>query len=191
MLAVLLVPLGLALLASFLGKYPYCGLRVLAFMTPAICLLTAAGISPLLAWLRERSSVCVWVLYLALAIPFVHTAWRVTSPWQRADTSASAEFVLNQWQPGDGVGFNHWEGEYYFRRQSASWFHFEEPASAAWTRLWFVAVAAEPAQREELLRAVPVDWRPVERREFTGASVVRFARALATDDSTSAVLRIP
>ena len=53
LLALLFAPLGLTLIASLLGKYPYCGTRLLAFMTPSFCLLAAAGVQPVAAWIRD------------------------------------------------------------------------------------------------------------------------------------------
>jgi hypothetical protein len=190
LLVLFVAPLALALVAALLGKYPYCGLRVLAFMTPAICVLVAVGIVPLMGWMRSRSRVGVWLLWAALAIPFVHTALRVAVPWARADTAGSARYVLEHWQPGDGIGFNHWEGDYYFRGEAAAWIKAPSEMSPA-VRLWYVAVAPEQALREELLQAIPTNWRQVERREFSGATVVLFVRGPVEPTSTSAPPPIP
>ncbi len=45
-LVLLIAPAGLALFAAFLGRYPYSGSRVLAFLTPAVVLLIGAGLAP-------------------------------------------------------------------------------------------------------------------------------------------------
>ncbi len=127
LLTVMVAPLALALLASFLGKYPYCGMRVLVFMTPAICLLTAAGIRPVNNWLRRRHWMAVAITCGVLAVPFGHTIYRLQNPWQRADTAGCARYVTDHWQDNDAVCFNFWEGEYYFRSQSSRWFRFGQP----------------------------------------------------------------
>ncbi len=55
MLLLLLAPAGLALTAALIGAYPYCGSRIIVYLTPALVLLLAAGLWPVLTWLRERS----------------------------------------------------------------------------------------------------------------------------------------
>jgi hypothetical protein len=53
--ALLTVPVGLAVVASFLHAYPFGGTRVLAYATPAVVLVIAEGAAFLMAWLRQRA----------------------------------------------------------------------------------------------------------------------------------------
>src|SRR5262249_10511003 len=50
--ALLTIPVGLALAASFLRAYPFGGTRVMAYAAPAFVLLTAEGAAAALVWLR-------------------------------------------------------------------------------------------------------------------------------------------
>lgn len=170
LLAVMLVPMALAFVASLLGKYPYCGMRVLVYMTPAICLLAAAGLPPSLEWCRRRSRWAVVALALVLVIPFAHTARRTVFPWPRADNANACRHVLANWQPGDRVGFNNWEGQYYFRKQADVWFDQTQTGE----RLWYVAVCPDAAIRSDLLNGVAPGWVILERHEYAGVSVALF-----------------
>lgn len=184
LLIVMLVPLALAYLAALLLKYPYNGLRVLAYMTPAITLLAAAGIEPVTVWLRRRHRLAVLLLWIALVWPFFNTARQLVYPWQRSDSSSCNAYVLEHWQPGDRVGFNSWESEYEFRHISAAWSN-GEPAPG---RLWYVVVAPDRTERERLIRDFAPTWQQMERHDFTGAAAVLY---VPRSDSTSTAGLIP
>jgi hypothetical protein len=168
-----LVPWGLALLAGLLGKYPYCGERVVEWLAPAVCLLTAAGVAPMTNWLRERSRVSVWLLWLVLALPFGNTAFRAVWSWPRTDSDASARYVLGRWQAGDRIVFANSEREYYFRRIASARIAPKDVVSAAPSRLWHIAERSDPSQKEAVLQAAPT-YRVLERTEFKCATVTLY-----------------
>jgi Dolichyl-phosphate-mannose-protein mannosyltransferase len=113
--ALLTVPIVLALFASCLGAYPYGGVRVLVYAAPALILLIAAGLPGAFAWLRARSRLATLALAGLLLAPAGLTGYRLVVPWQRADCASAAGYVLGHRQPTDGVTCNHWEYLYYFQ----------------------------------------------------------------------------
>ena len=180
---------GLAPGASLIGKYPYCGLRVLAFMTPGFCLLAGAGVQPVAAWARRRQPRMIVFLWIALAIPFLYTARRLVDHWPRANIQDSSEYVLANWQDGDMVGFNHWEGEYYFRNIADHWYDAPSCVPACSkespTRIWYLACSSKDVERETCLKRIPPGWRIIERREFKFAIVALFVHDANGLSSTS------
>jgi Dolichyl-phosphate-mannose-protein mannosyltransferase len=191
-LALMFVPMGLTLIAALAGKYPYCGMRVLAYMTPAFCLLAGAGVEPMTALTRERfAAKGLVILWIALAIPFLNTSWRLVDHWPRADIDSGARYVLGNWQTTDAVGFNHWEGQYYFRHMADRWLEpdaaFKQPPG----RIWYLASSMVPAEREEILKRVPPGWRLVERREYKFVIVGLFVPEENASPSTSDARLVP
>ncbi|MCE9534367.1 MAG: hypothetical protein K8T89_25085 [Planctomycetes bacterium] len=168
LLAVLFIPMDLAFLAALLGKYPYCGMRVLIYMAPAICLLFGAGIPPIFAWLRSRSFSHWWVAAfgLILAFPFAQAIGRIAYPWPRADTKAATQFVMENWQSGDQIGFNGWESQYDFRKLKEHWYEPHLRQGAVPTRLWFVAISADPRDHDLHRRMVHGNWTMQEERSY-------------------------
>jgi len=199
----LVVPVGLALLAACLHSYPYGGTRVMVYAAPALILLIAAGVPPLLAWLRARTS---WVgagaLTVLLLLPLHVAIKRVIVPWERADCGGAAEYVLAHRQPTDGVVGNIWQDLYYYRRLGRS---FRLPLGAltapgmslvpttggrspgyemqndvpppATHRLWILLTALQPELQEACLAAFPPQlWHTVERKEFLLTTVVLVER---------------
>ena len=168
------------------GVYPYCGMRVLAFMTPAICLFAAAGIAPINAWLWRRHPASVLLTWIVLALPFGHSLYRIQNPWQRTDTAGSTNYVMAHWQTGDQIGFNFWEGEYYFRHLATNWLNPARPVPSTTRRIWYVATANILADREQVLSIVPHGWQMAERRDFKNAIVALYVPPAAVSDSVSA-----
>ncbi len=191
LLALLFAPMGLGLAAALLGEYPYCGMRVLAYMTPAFCLLAGAGVAPVTDWTRQRFPRAVAVIWIALAIPFLNTSWRLVDHWQRADADGGSRYVLARWQAGDAVAFNNWEGQYYFRHVADRWLdpavEWKEPPA----RIWNLASSMDAVEREQLFQRVPPGWRLVERHEFKFVIVGLFAPEEAASPSTSDAGLVP
>ena len=106
---VLLSPMGLALIASFLGKYPYGGSRLEVFLAPAFALLAGEGLRRLWPTVANRNRLAAWLMLLLLVGPPIGwTAYRVIEPWPRADCEEAAKIALQQQQPGDKILVNHW-----------------------------------------------------------------------------------
>ena len=116
---VLLSPMGLALIASFLGKYPYGGSRLEVFLAPAFALLAGEGFRRLWPIVVKRNRLVAWLMLLLLVGPPIGlTLYRVVEPWPRADCRAAAKIALQQQQPSDMILVNHWEYEYYLRNEN-------------------------------------------------------------------------
>jgi hypothetical protein len=190
LLALLLVPIVLALLAACLQAYPFGGYRVMVYAAPALALLVAEGL-PLevgaergarsaLPLCLPRSALRVLCRYGVLALALLPLAWavhRVCHPWNRADCAGAARYVLAHSRPGDSVAANHWEYAYYFRRLGLD-FSLLPEASPAWRgRLWLVTTAGTPADRLEVLQHFRRQgWQSLEQHEFTRTSVFLLSR---------------
>jgi hypothetical protein len=171
------LPVGLALVASGLGAYPYGGTRVLAYAAPAFVLLAAEGAMAGFAWLRVRGRPAAVGLAAVLLTPAALTAYRVAVPWERIDSSGASAYVLAHRRPADDVTGNFWEHLYYFRHLGR-WF---TPLTATFqpehARLWLVLSGLTPAQQQHVVRHLsPGDWRTLEQREFTRTTVVLVQR---------------
>jgi hypothetical protein len=181
MLALLLAPVGLALLASLALAYPYKGGRVLVYATPAVLLLLAEGIPPTLAWLWARTwpgAVALGVLLLSpVGAVVLHTA----IPGGRPDSAGAAAYVLAERRPTDLVTSNAWESCYYFRHLGPA---FVEPADAQGktdVRLWLVLVGApREAQQQRLGDLGRAGWEILDSKKFTRAVVFLLQHAART-----------
>ncbi len=116
LVVLLVLPVGLALLAACLGKYPYGGARVMAYAAPGVVLLVGGGACAALDWLRPRLRPAAIGLAGVLLLVAPLALYRAARPWQRADCDIAAAHVLQRFRPGDAVVSNHWEALYYFRR---------------------------------------------------------------------------
>ncbi len=100
-LALLLTPFALGLLAAFLGRYPYGGsARTMQYVAPAIIVMAGLGAAVLLARLprpgwREQSSRAV--LFGLFAIGLGMIAWDVTHPYKIPLDLASRDFARRFW----------------------------------------------------------------------------------------------
>jgi len=175
LLALLLVPWALALVASFLRSYPYGGARVLAYTTPALFLLAATGFAYALAWLHQRSRAAVTVLAaLFVLVPIARAATKAVAPWPRADIAGAVAHIRAHWRPGDLVIHNSTVAYYYFRDVKGRQLHLQDARALRGlfldepqARLWVMLVAPEMHHRDELLRAALLrQSQVVERREF-------------------------
>jgi hypothetical protein len=182
LLAVMLVPLGLAFIASCLHKYPYGGGRVAVFAAPALCLLVAAGARHALSNVARKSRLRAAVWSLTLLPPFALTAYRVVEPWPRAATNDAIAFAIAHRQVGDPIFGNCWEHEYYLRHEptSRSWQGTFEPREIAANQAWVIH-AANRAVREYPF-SLPPGWKVVERTAFERTSVFKLRRVRANPD---------
>jgi hypothetical protein len=100
-LALLLTPFALGLIAASLGRYPYGGsARTMQYVAPAIILMAGLGAAVLLARLprpgwRERA--CRWVLRGLLAIGLGMIGWDATHPYKTPFDRSSRDLARRLW----------------------------------------------------------------------------------------------
>jgi hypothetical protein len=175
-LALLTVPIALAVLASFLKAYPYGGVRVVVYAAPAIILLIAAGVPPTFAWLVSRQRGLALLVWLALLAPLVLSIYHLAAPWGRADCCGAAEYILTHRQPGEEVAGNHWEYQYYFRALGSAYIPVERLSSPK-DRLWLVLSGVTPEERLRIAQMIPPgDWRTARQRDFERTTVFLLTR---------------
>jgi hypothetical protein len=170
---VCLLPMGLALVAACLSKYPYAAARTMAFVAPGLVLLVGEGLRRFWDWceppVMRGAFLLLWVP--VLLIPAGYTARRVVEPWPRAESDQAAECVLSHRADGEPITANHWEYEYHFRRVNPELLRVEhnpEKPKVKW-KDWIVRWETEPDrpriwyvhQSEVGLPKVPTDPLPV------------------------------
>ena len=100
-LALLISPLGLGLIAAFLGRYPYGGApRIMQYAAPSICLLTGLGLALLLAHsdeVRVRKRALLGVLATLSLLGLGLLARDVARPYRVADDLRTREFARWFW----------------------------------------------------------------------------------------------
>jgi hypothetical protein len=173
LLTLLLAPLGLALVAALIGKYPYGGARVCLFAAPALLLSVGEGVPPCWSWLRMRARPTPALLAVALVAPFAQTAYRLTIPWPRADFREAVEYVEPRFGPGDLIASDHWEVLYYMRGREELVCDPAEIGDRMPTRVW-VLTGTDPGVGEQRLDRVPPDWQRVDEVRFRGTRAVLF-----------------
>ncbi len=176
---VLGVPVGLALLAALAHRYPFGGVRVMAYAAPALILFIAAGVPPTFAWLWTRCRPAVAVIGVLLLLPAGVAGHRVLIPWPVADPASAAEYVEAHRLPSDRVVGNDWTHSYYFHHLGARFSPAgrDRPADAD-GRVWVVVTASDLSAEERMRLAagfVPAGWTPRPVAEFSFTTV-----ALAT-----------
>ncbi len=176
LLAVILLPLVLALIASFLHKYPYGGTRVEAFAAPALCLLTAAGSRHAIPRLARRSQASAVLLTIAVLPPFVLASYRVIAPWPRAECAAASHHVLAHRTATDPILVNHWEYQYYFREQPGwrMWSGALTPEDLSTGSVWIVHTGVQAV--DQFPFPLPPGWAVTDRRVFRQTAVFRLQR---------------
>jgi 4-amino-4-deoxy-L-arabinose transferase-like glycosyltransferase len=100
-LFMLVLPAGLALLASGIHQYPFSG-RTILFIAPALLLLIGAGIAEIWAGLGGRASIAGAVLVAILLVPLSFNAVKyVATPRTREELRSTLIYVKAHYQPGD------------------------------------------------------------------------------------------
>jgi hypothetical protein len=173
LLTLSIAPLGLALVASLVDKYPYGGARVCAFAAPALILLVAEGVPVCWRWLGRRSAVAPALLGIALGLPVAQTAYRVAVPWPRADFREAVAWVESRFRDGDLIASDHWEVQYYTRGHEDRVCPPDEIAERRPLRVW-VLTGTDPGVGESRFRQVPPEWRRVRERRFHGTIAVLY-----------------
>ncbi len=177
LVALLIVPILLALAAAFAHRYPYGGARVLVYAAPALVLLIATGTPVAWDWLRRYHRLAPAALALLFLPPLIAAGRASVFSWPRADTAGAAAYVLAHRQTTDLVEGNDWTHQYYFRRLGSA---FQPTAVADTTagRCWIVYTEERPSA-ERLPSAMsqgPAGWVAVERREFDFTTVLLLER---------------
>lgn len=175
-LAILLLPMGLALAASLAKAYPFGGSRVVVYAAPGLCLLGAEGIVQVLSWSRRPS--VTFCLGLLMTIPTSAGLRSMAMPWKRANCSAAADYVLRRRGADEAVVGNHWEHMYYFRHLGNRHFHLCGESWQVPDRLWIVTIAGTHEDRLEVARAYfpPALWQSLDQKEFEMCTVFRLER---------------
>jgi hypothetical protein len=181
------LPVGLALIASFLNRYPFGGARVMVYAAPAIALLTATGAFAAMDWFMRHGPRWRWaagLVVLILALPIWSAVQSVVHPWSRADSAGAAAYIALHRLPSDAVAGNNWTHLYYFRHLGPA-FHWLEQRPAvdgSDDRCWIVFTEEVAADQRIVhsLKFVPPRWEIMERREFQFTTVV-----LAVDSGAS------
>ena len=174
---VLLLPIGLALIAALLGKYPYGGTRLLAYAAPAVCLLTAEGLRIVIDASGRLRSLAWGFAALCLVIPVGLAGYTVIAPWPRAACDEAAAYVLQHREANDCILINHWEYEYYFRHHPQhwrTWYGTFTPDDLARHRIW-VLHTAEPVP-ESFPFVLPKGWHVADSSKYFQTVVYRLER---------------
>ena len=187
LVVMMIVPVLLALAASFIHRYPYGGARVLVYATPALAALIAAGTPPVWDWLGRVHRLAPAALAL-LFLPSLATAlYSVVFPWTRADTAGATAYIAAHREPTDVIAGNDWTLQYYFRRLGAV-FHPEATADAPGDRCWIVYAAEYPTEKrfQDACGMGPPGWIASERKEFTFTTVFLLQRPKGNKDNLDA-----
>jgi hypothetical protein len=176
-LAFLLVPIGLALLASSIRSYPYSGARVMIYASPAVILLLAEGVPPTSAWFRERFRFGVVLIIVLLLTPVGQVAYRLFNQGGRSDCASAAQYVLSQRRPSEIVAGGTWEARYYFRNIGADYREVNELRPDLLNRFWLIAVSADAGERRQMAEPYTLEkWQVVQQEEYARTTVYLLER---------------
>jgi hypothetical protein len=167
------LPVGLALVAALVQRYPYGGVRVMAYTAPALVLLIAAGTAPALAWLGRRFRPGVVGLAGLLVVPLGVAVQQAVVVWKEADVRGASAYVLASCRAGDTILGSDWTHLYYFRGCPA-FLGNELGRSQPGKRLWVVVTTSNRSlefRHWVAPQMAPPDWQAIECREFAETSV--------------------
>jgi peptidoglycan/LPS O-acetylase OafA/YrhL len=175
LVVLLVVPIALALVAGLAGQYPFSGSRVMIYALPALAVLCAEGLARIADLVRDRSPLLhATVAALIVLPPAVLSARDTIGRDARAETAASAAFVLAARQPGEPVASGYWESRYYFRRLGSEFIRLDErPLPPNHDRIWCVVHGPTPDDRQRRLAGViGSGYQIVRSGDFVGVSVI-------------------
>ncbi len=169
---VLLCPWLTAFFASLIRNYPYGGIRLLVFLTPAATLFIAEGTAPIFSWCRQKSKGFFILALFCLCFPLGYTGYRLVAIWPRYACDDISSWVLPQLKEGDRILINHWEYEYYFRGQP--WENFNPPIVPIFPpskreRVWLV-INANNQERAMFLQLLKPKWQIIDEFQIDEAS---------------------
>jgi hypothetical protein len=172
LLALLLLPIGLAWVAGCLHAYPYTGARVMAFALPALALLIAAAVPAAFQLRHGRTFPVVVALLVFLLAPAGLSLYRLVVPEVRPDWQAATDYVLRHYRPGDRVLSNAWEPAYYFRALGPAYQSGLDLGAEPGERVWVLVSSASAQYREILVeQLVGQDRQLLQRESFELATV--------------------
>ncbi len=202
LLGVLLAPVGLTLLASFAGRYPFGGSRVTLFLAPAMFLLAGGGIG----WLWERVAQTKW-RGVGLAVPIVligiglaQVAFHLAIPRHRGHIRPAVEFVRAHRQDnepvyviGDISPFRCYWREPGLPRQTTA----EDAPAIADERFWVVAAIGNARDERKvesaMMRTAKRSGPPRQTIAYRGGAAQQFIargrKPATTSTSTSPAFR--
>jgi hypothetical protein len=108
-LALVLAPLGMTLLAACLGKYPYAGAaRTMQHIAPTVCLLAGIGAERVIGWIGDHARarrVRLEFLGLLAVVGLGHVFIDLTTPYRTREDLATRDFARWFWaaQGRDGA----------------------------------------------------------------------------------------
>jgi hypothetical protein len=157
----------------------------MVFAAPAVLLLAASGLPPILAWLRRVAPLAPALAVAIVLFPVGQAGYRVVCPWDRADSARAAAYVQAERRSGEVVFGTNWEHDYYFRHLASAYKALDRlgqssrkrlgigTSSPAAERLWLVAAGKKEERRERWLQDLTASglWRVLERREFDQTTV--------------------
>ncbi len=188
LLTFLLLPCGLALVASFFQAYPYTAARVLVYSTPAWALLIGAGTAWLIevlkttghvaltSWSRRGLKVAGAALVLLLLMSPGYVIFHAVNPQPRTQCSKAARFILARAEPADVITSTAPESRYYMRDVDT----FVPPESLTSTtpdHIWLIGTGRTEKERLACTRSLPPgDWYITRQRDYTLTTVYRLER---------------
>ncbi|CAN5877431.1 hypothetical protein BH23PLA1_BH23PLA1_25550 [soil metagenome] len=100
-LAMLLLPFGMGLVAAFLGRYPYGGAaRIMQYLAPSICLLAGLGASALLSRIGsepKRHRVSIGIVAVLALLGVGQFAKALVAPYHIESSARAREFARWFW----------------------------------------------------------------------------------------------
>lgn len=203
--ALLLIPLGAAMGASALHRYPCGGGRPMLFFTPSAALLIGAAVpvvlracarfgeapehsAPVRTARRGFAGAVALAGLLLVLTPMAVSLYRVAVPWPRLQCRETAAHVLEHRRPDDAVAVCTWDQIYFYRHLDTRWqCGLSGPVDPARNRFWLTVNATFQGEQHaaNLSRA---GWTVAERYAFGELVVFLFVRSGArTPDASSAI----
>jgi hypothetical protein len=178
LLILLIFPMLAGMAAGFFGRYVWGHARIDLYAAPAMILLIAAGLGPIIQWCRARNMLVQWgvisILIVLFAMPVCQSLQHLRKPWWwRTEQSQEASaYVISHLQPGDRIATNQVEFGYYFGRARSDLSNVNTAANTAASRLWVLTSGKTlPEQEAVVAPLLSRGWRMRMRKEFAFATV--------------------
>jgi hypothetical protein len=191
LVVLLLSPIGLALAAALLHRYPYGAFRTMVFTAPAALLLMAEGLPSLFARLRRWGRWAPLVPAAVVGVPAAAALFHVVKPWPLPDARSASAYVQAHRGADDPVVGTVWEHEYYFRDLPSCYYELGKRVPPPGPgQAWLLASGNDPNIRgwfrDQLLATGP--WQVAEQVEFQRLTVYRLTRdeVIRADDEPAA-----
>jgi hypothetical protein len=177
-------PLGLALAAGLLGRYPYTSTRLMVFAAPAVCLLAAAGAGWALDGLRSLARPACLLVLGVLLLPAGQAAQSVVRPWSAPDVPGAVERLSALRRPDDPIFTQSCVCRYYLRHLGPRLVRGPVAGrpSEGERRVWVVWVeeTSAPQRRDRARGVAPPGWRWAEGSDLRFVTVALFERPEAS-----------